>query len=311
MNTTQSFSVHVAVLLGGAEMAILLESLYDMSLNNAQHVEMIADGNVWVKCSRSFLRSKFPYISDWRIRAMLDKLVDTEYITRGSYSEHDMDKSSWFSLTNKAISLFEGVLSPLDDSTNAPDGNAPFLLKIAQKTAFLREREKESNIKKESKEKKKEDKKIENSISKDIQKKEEKKEESSFCENGTLFGGSEVEDCIERPIATSQTPTKKEGANRAAATLAERESAFKDECQKFVEEFGERLVEEFVLYWTEPNKSRSKMRFEQQPTWDTHRRMLTWKRNNFNKYEQNVNVEAPKEISAAEIESLMNWRRND
>jgi hypothetical protein len=40
--------------------------------------------------------------------------------------------------------------------------------------------------------------------------------------------------------------------------------------------------------------------------------MLTWKRNNFNKYEPViVKTEAPKEISAAEIESLMNWRRND
>lgn len=129
--------------------------------------------------------------------------------------------------------------------------------------------------------------------------------------DGTLFGEAVAETRPIKSLAISELHPKKEGANRAAATLAERESAFKDECHRFVEEFGERLVDEFVLYWTEPTKGKTRMRFEQQPTWDTHRRMLTWKRNNFNKYEQNVNVGAPKEISAAEIESLMNWRRND
>lgn len=132
------------------------------------------------------------------------------------------------------------------------------------------------------------------------------------CENSSLFDGGEEADCQGKPIATSISTTKKEMANRPGAALAERENAFKNECYGFVGEFGERLVEEFVLYWTEPNKSKTRMRFEQQTTWDTHRRMLTWKRNNFNKYEPvSVNTEAPKEISAAEIESLMNWRRND
>ena len=127
-----------------------------------------------------------------------------------------------------------------------------------------------------------------------------------------MFGGGEEANCHEKPTATSKTTAKKEGANRPAASIAERENAFKNECYGFVGEFGERLVEEFVLYWTEPNKSKTRMRFEQQTTWDTHRRMLTWKRNNFNKYEPvSVKNEAPKEISAAEIESLMNWRRND
>ena len=136
--------------------------------------------------------------------------------------------------------------------------------------------------------------------------------ENTISEEGSLFGGGEEANCHEKPTATSKTTAKKEGANRPAASIAERENAFKNECYGFVGEFGERLVEEFVLYWTEPNKSKTRMRFEQQTTWDTHRRMLTWKRNNFNKYEPvSVKNEAPKEISAAEIESLMNWRRND
>lgn len=39
----------------------------------------------------------------------------------------------------------------------------------------------------------------------------------------------------------------------------------------------------FIEYWTEPNKSKTKMRYEMQTTWDTKRRLLRWANNNFNK----------------------------
>ena len=42
-------------------------------------------------------------------------------------------------------------------------------------------------------------------------------------------------------------------------------------------------IKDFIEYWTEPNKSRSKMKFEMQNTWDTKRRLLRWDNNNFNK----------------------------
>ena len=304
MNISHSFSVKIAVLLGGAEMAIVLESLYDISLNNAQHIEMIADGNVWVKCSRSFLRGKFPYISDWRIRTILDKLVDGGYLMRGEYSEHSMDKSSWFTLTNKSISLLEGDAAPLVESTNALDGNAPFLREIAQKTENLREREKESDIKKETKEKKKEDKKIENSISKDIQKKEEKKEEIFYGKDGSLFDGKEPI-LHEEPTPIFDNHLQNKGAN-IAADLPKREEKFKNACYQFVGEFGTEMVDRFIEYWTEPTPSGRKMRFELERTWDTHRRMLTWARNNFGNVKYTPQSEH-KDISAQEALKRAGW----
>jgi hypothetical protein len=39
----------------------------------------------------------------------------------------------------------------------------------------------------------------------------------------------------------------------------------------------------FVEYWTEPNKSGSKLRFEMEKTWDLGRRMKRWCNNGFNK----------------------------
>lgn len=41
------------------------------------------------------------------------------------------------------------------------------------------------------------------------------------------------------------------------------------------------LRDAFISYWTEPNKSGTKMRFELEKTWSTARRLGTWDRNNF------------------------------
>ncbi len=39
----------------------------------------------------------------------------------------------------------------------------------------------------------------------------------------------------------------------------------------------------FIDYWTEPNKSKTKLRFELEKTWDLSRRIKRWSSNNFNK----------------------------
>ncbi len=44
----------------------------------------------------------------------------------------------------------------------------------------------------------------------------------------------------------------------------------------FVKVYGKEMVREFFDYWTEPNKSGSKWRFELEKTWDLSRRLNTW-----------------------------------
>lgn len=69
-----------------------------------------------------------------------------------------------------------------------------------------------------------------------------------------------------------------------------RKKSFMDECARFVEQYGKEMVREFFDYWTEPNKSQSKMRFELQRTWDLPRRLTTWA-NNDNKFNKNAKAE--------------------
>jgi hypothetical protein len=38
-------------------------------------------------------------------------------------------------------------------------------------------------------------------------------------------------------------------------------------------------IQKFVSYWTEPNKSKTKIRWELERTWDIKRRLGTWMRN--------------------------------
>lgn len=68
--------------------------------------------------------------------------------------------------------------------------------------------------------------------------------------------------------------------SKETSDIKERENKFRAECRAYEREFGFHMVEEFYLYWSEPNKSKTKMRFEQQPTWELHRRLQTWARRN-------------------------------
>ena len=39
------------------------------------------------------------------------------------------------------------------------------------------------------------------------------------------------------------------------------------------------MLEAFTDYWTEPNRSKTKLRYELQPTFDIKRRLATWSKN--------------------------------
>ena len=36
------------------------------------------------------------------------------------------------------------------------------------------------------------------------------------------------------------------------------------------------MKEKFIAYWTEPNKSRTRVRYQMEKTWDTSRRLALW-----------------------------------
>jgi len=54
---------------------------------------------------------------------------------------------------------------------------------------------------------------------------------------------------------------------------------FKNNLKPFVDEFGKELCNQFYRYWTEPNKTKTKLRWEAQKFFDIKRRLITFRNN--------------------------------
>ncbi len=81
--------------------------------------------------------------------------------------------------------------------------------------------------------------------------------------------------------------------------IYKKEIAFKKSIEPFIERYGKETCNNFFLYWTEPNKSKTKLRYEMEKTWDISRRLANWARN-----EKNFNGNGKTEITTKKYEQL-------
>lgn len=65
--------------------------------------------------------------------------------------------------------------------------------------------------------------------------------------------------------------------------ISDRVELFKAELSKYRNLCEIEVLKNFYEYWTEPNQSKTKMRFELEKTWDMKRRLERWLNNNKNK----------------------------
>ena len=75
---------------------------------------------------------------------------------------------------------------------------------------------------------------------------------------------------------TTVLPLEDENENENRIVIKEEE--FKKEVAKF-KNYPASMLKEFGDYWTEPNKSNTKLRFELEKTWDLKRRLERWASN--------------------------------
>ena len=76
-------------------------------------------------------------------------------------------------------------------------------------------------------------------------------------------------------VNVSKKESEKVGVAAEAATSARKEK-FYASLVPFVDKYGKDMIREFFDYWSEMNRSKSKMRFEQQTTWELALRLKTW-----------------------------------
>jgi len=100
------------------------------------------------------------------------------------------------------------------------------------------------------------------------------------------------------PKGGRATPPKKNHLKKIHIKKREKEKILPQKSEKFIKKlrkifpegttFSKNQISEikkFISYWTEPNKSKTKLRWELEKTWDTKRRLGNWMRNcdKFNK----------------------------
>ena len=98
---------------------------------------------------------------------------------------------------------------------------------------------------------------------------------------------------------TTNVVAKKDAAK--AATLSRKEE-FYNSLIPYVEMYGKDMVRDFFDYWSEMNKSETKMRFEQQPTWETPKRLAKWAKRekpNGNRTEQSERDSQQRRLNSA------------
>ena len=84
-------------------------------------------------------------------------------------------------------------------------------------------------------------------------------------------------DSLKEKEKTILTDGKKESEKVAAeAATSARKEKFYASLVPFVDKYGKEMIREFFDYWSEMNRSKSKMRFEQQSTWELALRLKTW-----------------------------------
>lgn len=74
------------------------------------------------------------------------------------------------------------------------------------------------------------------------------------------------------------TVRKPETMEEKRAKCGMRKQKFKEELDAYMQSYPADMLRDFFDYWTEMNKSKTMMRFEQQKTWETRLRLATWAR---------------------------------
>lgn len=81
-----------------------------------------------------------------------------------------------------------------------------------------------------------------------------------------------------------------DSVNDKKESLETRSLKFKETLKPFIQEYGIEMIRNFFGYWSEPNQTKKKMKFELEKTWDTKRRLETWSKREqtFNTNKNNI-----------------------
>lgn len=79
--------------------------------------------------------------------------------------------------------------------------------------------------------------------------------------------------------AGAPVPTIEGKINEKQTAMVARQKEFANALVPFVDQYGKKLIRAFYNHWSEPNKSKTKMKFELEKTWEIGLRLQKWEDN--------------------------------
>ena len=120
-----------------------------------------------------------------------------------------------------------------------------------------------------------------------------------------FFSGRKEESAVfvSEPDGSSTKQKVEKSIEQKRRLLEVHRGEFYNSLIPYVQEYGKEMVRDFFDYWSEPNKGKTQMRFEMQPTWSLAMRLATWNKRKKN-YVRKSATDEKREANAAVIERL-------
>lgn len=87
--------------------AVLFANIQHWITKNEANQKHFHDGRYWTYNSMKAFQKQFPYVSCRQIDTALKKLIDADLIVTGNYNAMQRDRTLWYALTDKAISILQ------------------------------------------------------------------------------------------------------------------------------------------------------------------------------------------------------------
>lgn len=83
-----------------------------------------------------------------------------------------------------------------------------------------------------------------------------------------------------KPVEAPKEDKPKKTKEEIAAATEKRKKKFGQDLVPYVATYGKDMIRKFYDYWSETNKSKTRMRCETEKTWDLNLRLQNWARRN-------------------------------
>lgn len=111
------FNVEIAKEYGILE-AILIQNIYYWTLKNKANDKHYHNGYYWSYNSIKAFGELFPYVSQRQIQYSLKKLKDLGIIMTDNFNTSPYDKTLWYSISNKGLSILQNCQIEIQDLSN-------------------------------------------------------------------------------------------------------------------------------------------------------------------------------------------------